>query len=234
MRTYLTTIVVALATVVIALGLFFSGYFVRGLVDQRTAAVPVSDETLERLPNPVGQLVVDGVSVDDDPAWGPEQAAVTIIEFSDYQCPFCGRFFEQTYSTLKDVYGEQVRYVFRDFPLTTIHPGAKESAEAAQCAFEQDRFWDYHDLLFENQQAQDKDSLIGYAADLGLEADAFAACLDSGKYANEVQADVDAGLSYGVAGTPTFFVNGRKVVGAQPFGMFQQIIEEELSNSVGR
>lgn len=169
------------------------------------------------------------VSVDDDPGKGSEDAPVTIVEFSEYQCPFCARFFRETLPVIEKNYirAGKVRLVYRDFPLRG-HQYAQKAAEAAECADEQGKFWDYHDRLFENQNALDTASLKQYARDLGLNAAEFNECLDSSKMASEVQGDVRDGEAYGVSGTPTFFINGTKVVGAQAYAVFQQVIEREL------
>jgi protein-disulfide isomerase len=133
-----------------------------------------------------------------------------------------------------DTYGDRVLFVYRDFPLHSIHPEAGKAAEAAQCADDQGRFWDYHDTVFENQQDW---SGVGvpkfkeYAADLGLDTMAFDECLDSDKYAGEVSDDLLAGQQLGVTGTPTFFINGKMVVGAQSYSVFQNIIDEELAKA---
>jgi len=169
------------------------------------------------------------VSADDDPAIGPEDAPVLIVEFSDFQCSYCARFATETLGQILDTYGDQVRFVYRDFPLTSIHPHAQKAAEATQCAHEQGKYWEYSDLLFQNQQALDVDSLKGYAQQLGLDTDVFNECLDSGQYASEIQKDLTEGQSYGVTGTPTFFINGRLLRGAKPFSAFQAMIEEELA-----
>ncbi len=169
-------------------------------------------------------------SADDDPSLGPLSAPVTIIVFSDYQCPFCARV-EPTLKQVMDTYKEEVRLVFRDFPLG-FHQYAQLAAEASECADEQGKFWEYHDLLFAKQSEW---SPVGinkfkeYALDLGLDASQFNACLESGKYADEVKKDLEEGQAAGVTGTPAFFVNGVLVSGAQPFSTFQQIIEQELN-----
>lgn len=236
MRNQVITAGIALVTVIIALGLFFAGFFVRGYVDQNRGVSAFgangdSQPGENRAPGVVGQLVVNDVSADDDPYRGSEQSPVTIVEFSDFECPYCQSFAEQVLPQLFDVYGEDVRFVFRDFPITSIHPQAFKAAEAAQCAFEQGEFWRYHDLLFQNQGALDLTNLKKSASTLGMDTGIFDDCLDSGSYEEEVQADLEDGQLYGVSGTPTFFINGRKVVGAQPFAVFQQIIEEELEKS---
>jgi len=169
------------------------------------------------------------VSVDDDPAWGPEDAPVTIVEFSDFQCPFCGRFHQQTYPRLRETYGDRIRFVYRDFPILQLHPNALISAQAANCANEQGKYWEYHDLLLTNQDQSDRTALSNFAAQLELNMTAFDECLDSGRYEQEVNADTRAGSGYGVTGTPTFFINGRPLVGAQPYEVFAAMIDEELA-----
>jgi len=170
------------------------------------------------------------VSVDDDPVRGSENAPVTIIEFSEFECPFCGRFFQQTLPQIEENYIKtgKVRHVFRDFPLT-FHQYAQKAAEASECADEQGKFWEYHDKLFENQNALDTGSLKQYAKDLGLDTAKFNSCLDSGKMTSEVQKDFSDGAQSGVSGTPTFFINGIQIVGAQPYSAFEQLIEQELN-----
>lgn len=133
---------------------------------------------------------------------------MTVVEFADFQCPFCRGHSAETLPQLREIYGDRVRYVFRDFPLTQIHPRAFQAAEAAQCAFAQGAFWRYHGLLFENQDALALTDLTQYAASVGLDMVAFESCVESGAYKDEVQADYDAGVEYGVNGTPAFFVNG--------------------------
>lgn len=166
------------------------------------------------------------VSVDDDPAIGPEAAKVTIIEFSDYQCPFCGRS-RSTVNQILETYKDQVRYVFRDFPLS-FHKDAFAAHVAAQCAGEQGKYWDYNNKLFGNQQALKEDSLKQYATDLGLNLEAFNLCLASDKYVKEIQKDMDDGVTAGVTGTPAFFINGVLISGARPFSAFKEIIDNEL------
>lgn len=178
-------------------------------------------------PSPTTGMVE--ASPDDDPAIGPPEAPVLIIEFSDFQCGFCGRFARETLAQILETYGDQVRFVHRDFPLSSIHPHAQKAAEAAQCANEQGKYWDYSDVLYQNQTALEIESLNLYAEQLGLDADAFSECLDSGRYKEEVEKDLTDGRSYGVTATPTFFINGQLLVGAKPFSAFQAVIEEELA-----
>ncbi len=129
---------------------------------------------------------------------------------------------------MQETYQDQVKIVFKDYPLTNIHPHAQKAAEAARCAGEQGKYWEYHDILFANHAALAPELLKKYAADLQLDAAQFAACLDSDKYASAVNKDLAEGTRVGVSGTPAFFINGRFLSGAQPFSAFQQAIEEAL------
>lgn len=169
------------------------------------------------------------------PPLGDPNAPVLIVEFSDYQCPFCLRHFQQTMPKLREQYIDtgKVRYVFKDFPLDSIHPQARKAAEAANCAGKQGQYWAMHDRLFAEQDrwAGNADAVgvfKAFAADLGLDTAAFAACLDGGETAAEIEEDVSEGLVAGVQGTPAFFINGRFISGAQPFEVFQQVIESLL------
>ncbi|MFC1648443.1 DsbA family protein [Nanoarchaeota archaeon] len=170
------------------------------------------------------------VSADDDAVKGKDNAPVEIIEFSDFQCPFCARWYTDTMPQIQKEYIDtgKVKLVFRDFPLNQIHPLAQKASEAAECADDQGKFWEMHDILFENPNALDVASLKQHAADLGMDTDDFDDCLDSGKYTDEVNKDLADGRAAGVSGTPSFFINGKKIVGAHPFATFQQAIDAEL------
>ena len=166
----------------------------------------------------------------DDPVQGGANAAVTLVEFSDFQCPFCAQVMP-TLKRVQETYGDRVRIVWKDFPLTAIHPQAFGAAQAGQCAQEQGKFWELHDRLFANQQALQPESLKTHAVAAGLDAAAFDACLDSGKHADAVQTQMDIATALGVVSTPTVFVNGRLVSGAQPYDAFAKIIDEELARA---
>lgn len=163
---------------------------------------------------------------------GEEKAPITIVEFSEYECPFCKRYVDETYPQIFDEYGDKIRYIFHDYPLP-FHPHAQKMAEVARCAGEQNKYWQMHDLLFKNRETwankQDASTdIAGYAKSLGLDLEKFNSCLDSGKYTQAVKDDMVLGQSVGVQGTPSFFINGKRLVGAQPFESFKAIIEEEL------
>ncbi len=183
-------------------------------------------------PTPTQKIIRYDVSPDDDPSIGPENAPITIIEFSDYQCPYCRRWAEQVEKQLLDTYGDKVRLVYRDFPLTSIHDQAFAAAEAANCAGEQGKYWEYHDALFAQRYGLGQEAYLKYAKDLGLNLDQFAQCLKEHRYKDEVQADLNEAMQIGVRSTPTFFINGIAVVGAQPFEVFQSLIDKELAGEL--
>jgi protein-disulfide isomerase len=165
---------------------------------------------------------------DSDPSIGNPKAKVTIVEFSDFQCPFCLRV-APTLKKIRAAYGDKVRIVWKDFPLTQIHPEAFKAGEAGQCAAEQGKFWEYHDQLFGNQQALMPDDLKKYAVAVGMNGERFNSCLDMSKQAEVVRNGVAQGNRLGINSTPTVFVNGRRVSGAQPYEVFAAAIDEELS-----
>ena len=139
-----------------------------------------------------------------------------------------------TLKRVRETYGDRVRIVWKDFPLTAIHPQAFRAAEAGQCAREQGKFWEYHDRLFANQQTLDVEFLKKYAADTGLDAAKFSACMDTAKYGDRVQEQMGIGARLGVESTPTTFINGRLVSGAQPYEVFAAIIDEELERATAK
>ena len=167
------------------------------------------------------------VSPDDDPAVGPEDAPVVIIEFSDYQCYYCGLFARETLHPLLNLYGDQIRFVYRDFVF--YGPVSLQAAISAECAAEQGAFWPYHDRLFEQQNNLNAELFFALAKELDLDMQAFARCVDDPAVAGEVKADTADGQALGVRGTPTFYINGRVLVGAQPLNAFADIVDEELA-----
>lgn len=165
------------------------------------------------------------------PAHGPKNAPVTLVEFSDFQCPYCARVVP-TVEQVKETYGKNVRVVFRQFPLRSIHPQAQKAAEASLCAKDQGKFWELHDAMFADQSKLSVADLKSTAESIGLEAEAFSQCLDNAEYAEEVQADLDAGAALGVTGTPALFVNGRPLPGgAVPFDQVAELIDDELERA---
>lgn len=171
------------------------------------------------------------VSVDDDPFIGPADAQITIVEFSDYECPYCTKWHDEVWPRIQEEYSGQVRLVYRDFPLN-IHSNATLAAEAANCAGEQDSYWQYHAALFRAEQGLSQSAFQKYAQELGLIETDFNQCLDSRRYQEEVQADFEYAVQLGVKSTPTFFINGIILIGAQPFEAFQDVIERELAGEI--
>ncbi len=177
------------------------------------------------------------VSEDNDAFLGPKNAKVALVEFSDFQCPFCRRFWKETLPQLKKNFIDtgKIKFVYRDFPLD-FHPSAMPAAQAAECAGEQGKFWEFHDKIFQEQDRRgtgtvqfNVSDIKKWAAELGLGPDKFNNCLDSGKYEEEVKKDYADGSGYGVSGTPTVFVNGDPIIGAQPYEIFKAAIERALN-----
>lgn len=184
-------------------------------------------------PNQTGETPRYDIQItEDDPVLGSENAPVTIIEFSDYECPYCQRYHDQTFRQILVTYGDQIRYVFKDLPLTSIHPNAVPAANAAHCAHEQNAFWDFHNLLFSMQLGLNDAAYFSYADQLGLDQTAFEECFREDRYVQIVLQDtsiltaINAPLS-----TPTFFINGQYLAGAQPFSEFARIIDAELEST---
>lgn len=167
------------------------------------------------------------VHIGNDPSTGNKNASVLIIAFSDYECPFCKKA-EQTIKNILEKYPDEIVYIFKDYPLTRTHPNAYNSALAAECAKEQAKFWEYHNLLFEHSDQLEIQYLKEYAKLLELDTEKFNNCLETQQYKHEVEKDIQTANSVGVTGTPIFFINGIKVIGAQPEHEFIKIINNEL------
>lgn len=229
-----TSIIVS--AILIAVSIFYNTKLVLEQMDgggklQAQAPIQVGSPTAQVPSEPTGPVKV--ASRKDAPVLGKSSAKVEIVEFTDFQCPFCQRFFKEAYKQIKEKYVDtgKAKIVFRHYPLP-FHSNAQKAGEAAECANRQGRFVQYHDVLFEKMQADgtglDAESLKTYAKDLGLNASKFNQCLDGGETTEIVKKDMEEGQTAGVSGTPTFFVNGVKLVGAQPFSSFEQAIEAEL------
>lgn len=225
-RGYLYAAIIPLTFVVgLAVGYLFWG---RPTEDARAAPPMVDVPPAALAQEPAGPTRFD-ISVDDDPAIGPEDAPITIVEFSDFNCPFCRKWHVETFYELMDAYPDQIRFVYRDLPVVgggTVGFGA---AIAANCAGEQDAYWDYHNALLSGEYALDIAGFQQYATDLGLDLEAFEACIEDDRYAQEVQDDLRYGASLGITGTPTFFINGIPIIGAQPLLQFMNVIDSELN-----
>lgn len=200
-------------------------YLQQQRADEARSAFYASLEEDNAVEYKLGPFRVD-VAAEGAPAKGPADAPVTIVEFSDFECPYCSRVVPAL-DKLVDEYGDKVRLVFRHFPLN-FHENAQKASEASLCAADQGKFWEMHDLMFEEQQQLAVQNLKEKAERLGLDTGAFNECLDSDQYAEQVQADLQAGVVAGVQGTPAMFINGRFLSGAQPYEAIAAIVDEEL------
>ncbi|MBZ0286532.1 MAG: thioredoxin domain-containing protein [Anaerolineae bacterium] len=167
------------------------------------------------------------VAADSDPAQGPEDAQVVMVEFSDFNCTYCRRFASETLQPLLDEYGDRIRFVYRDYPILTNT--SVLASLAGECLNEQGKFWEFHNVVFSQQISLDEETLKGLAGDVGADVDAFATCLTEQRHLEEVRADYVDGQSLGIRGTPMFFINGRPLSGALPYEQFATIIEQELA-----
>jgi len=210
-------------------GIFFKNNSTTGkiVVDEAPSIPTPSQPSQAPTPSPVVNI-----EIGDSPVKGDANAPVTLVEFSDYECPFCGRHFQQTYPQIISQYVDtgKVKIVFKDFPLS-FHPQAQKAAEAARCFREQkgdDGYFKYHDYLYKNQQSLSIDNYKKWARDLGADGPKFDTCLDSNKFRQAVIDSLNYGQQVGVQGTPGFFINGKSLSGAQPYSAFRQLIEESL------
>lgn len=195
---------------------------------------PTSQPSVQDSAPLVAPLPVE-VSVDDDAVLGDPNAPITMIEFSDFECPFCQKFFSNSLPPIIENYINtgKVKLVYRDYPLSN-HPNAFPAAEAAECAEEQGAYYAMHDLIFENMSlwnsaADPVPVFKQFSADLGLDVSGFDECMDSRQMQAEVSKDIQDGIAAGVSGTPTFFINGQKIVGAQPFSVFSGLFDSILA-----
>ena len=229
---------------------FFAGVYVSNFdsnqVSEEELQETISKLELKLLQNqlPTGQPTpIVKISADDDPVIGDPNAPISIIEFSDFQCPFCARFHIQTLPSILEEYVDQgkVKLIFRDFPIQNIHPNALPASVAAECANEQDKFKEMHDELFDNQKEwsglETANAMLlfsKYALEIGLEQEIFDSCLTNGKYIEEIRNDLNDGRTYGVSGTPGFFIGNDQIgyvelKGAQPFESFKKVIDAQLN-----
>jgi protein-disulfide isomerase len=199
------------------------------LNEKRRSAFMTYLESLKKAGKVENHLPPYRVTIDGGKSYrkGPANAPIEIIEFSDFQCPYCTRGIEVVEEVLAH-YGDKVSVVFRHFPLS-FHEDAHLAAQGSECAGDQGKFWDYHDLLFQNQRALKRPQLSTYAGQLGLDAAKFDKCLDDGTHAAKVDGDMEAGAMVGMNGTPGFYINGIPLTGAVPFDNFKQVIDAELA-----
>lgn len=220
----LVLIAIGLMLISVILFLILTFSFYRQIKSSQESA-PLS------LPGPVAQAPAQNtfeLITETDPYLGSRDAQVKIVEFSDFECPYC----RQSFMIMRELtaqYGSQILYIYRDFPASEIHPNAQKAAEAGGCANEQGKFWPLHDKIFLNQDKITISDLKKYALQGGLDQKQFNQCLDSGKYELEVKQDLADGITAGVRGTPTFFINGQKIAGVVPTKTFKEIIDQLLS-----
>jgi protein-disulfide isomerase len=201
-----------------------SGYLIWGRESKKTA-----DNPQYQIPDDIQRF---DVSEDDDPSWGRDNAPITIIEFSDYECPYCRKWHLEVWPQIQKKYKNKVRLVYRDFPLENIHFNATPAASAANCANEQGAYWEFSEALFSMKYDFNVSTYQNYAQELNLDMDSFNECIESKRYNEEILADLNDARSLGIQSTPTFFVNGLAVVGAQPYDLFEFIIEKELAGEI--
>jgi protein-disulfide isomerase len=237
--------------IITGIAAFFAGSFVSNLSSEQISQKELDNAIAElelkilekQLPTKQPSIPLE-ISADNDPVIGNPDAPITIIEFSDFQCPFCARFHIQTLPTIMEEYIEKgsVKLVFRDFPIQSIHPNAVPASVAAECANEQGKFKQMHDILFEKQNEWSNLETVyaielfnQYSEQINLEQEQFSSCLSTAKYVKEIQNDLDDGRTYGVTGTPGFFIGNQQIgfvelKGAQPFESFKNVIDKQLGN----
>jgi len=176
------------------------------------------------------ELIRYDVNRADLPALGPADAPIVLVEFSDYQCPYCKRWHDDVFPRLVAEYGDKIKFVYRNLPV--IRPNSADAAQASYCADEQGAYWEYHDALFTYSYGFNDQAYEQYARDLGLDVEALMECYRSGRYALTVDEDLQFARSMGIGSTPTFFLNGIPIVGAQPYDIFKQIIDLELAGKL--
>jgi protein-disulfide isomerase len=212
-----------------------TGYVAWGMGSTPTAAQTAGQGNVPVVEAPVAtqepQYKRYDIPIQGAYALGPQDAPITIIEFSDFQCPFCRRWHDEVYEPLLAAYPGQVRMVYRNLPLTSIHPDAFSAAEAAMCAGDQDAFWPYHEKLF-SSESLGSEVYTRYAQELSLDMPSFETCMREHKFQEAVQIDSDFAIDLGISSTPTFFINGLAIVGAQPLDVFKQVIDKELAGEI--
>ena len=246
-------ILICLVVITMIIAAFFVGYYVSNIdsnaVSQKELQNAVSKLELKILQNqlptkqqtpPLPTKVI--ISIDDDPMKGNPDAKITIIEFSDFQCPFCAKFHKDTLPLLEKNYIStgKVNFVYRDFPIQSIHPNAVPAALASECADDQGKYWEIHDMILQNQNnwkslsiEQSINLFSKYAYEIGLNDIEFDTCMVTEKHLDEIRGDLNDGRIYGITGTPGFFVGNEKIgftklIGAQPFSSFQKVLDEQL------
>lgn len=230
-------------TAALIVAAFLGGYVVGNFGQTKTVLQNIPAPIPTQAPTQPNAQARIAISLGDSPVKGDPNAPVTMVEFSDFQCPFCGEFYTQTLPQVTQNYIDsgKVKLVYKNLPLENLHPNARAAALAAECANEQGKFWEYHDMLFESQNSwaslgsvNATNTFKQYASQLGLDTNSFNSCVDTAKYTDKVNKDSQDGTNYGATGTPTFFIGNDKkgyikLVGAQPFSAFKLELDSELS-----
>ena len=215
--------------VLLLISIFTHGFGFGG--DTPTAAAPADVPKADPKPEPAPapQLTVDDVDLEGVPFIGDEDAELTMVIYDDFECPFCVRFETQAWPKIKENYIDtgKAKLYYKHFPLG-FHQYAQLAAEASECAYDQDKFWEMHDHIFENQGDLSEDNLVAWAEEFELDMDDFNECLDTHKYAEKVKKSMAEGQKVGVQGTPSMLIDDELVVGAQPFEAFEKVIESKL------
>ncbi|MDD5626712.1 MAG: thioredoxin domain-containing protein [Patescibacteria group bacterium] len=198
-------------------------------IEEGTEAAPSAPSADNPSQMVAGSAGYNNLAGEGNPSWGPEGAKVTIVEFSDFLCPYCAEFAKTALPQLKSKYGTRVKFVFRDLPIENIHPLSPLAHEMGECAWEQGKFWELHDLIFANSARITESLLASLAEKAGLEMTKFNTCMNQGESKLKIMEDLDAGISAGISATPTLFVNNQKVEGAVSFEELSGIIEAELN-----
>lgn len=189
---------------------------------------PGSDPGPMNAVEPGERVTVEGVDVTRDPALGPEDAPVTIVEFSDFECPFCARFANNTAPVLRRQYGDRIRWIFVNNPLQSIHPRAYDAGLAGECAAEQGKFWEFYDAVFTGRHGLSNSDLMAIGREVGVDMERYRTCFENAEYAEEMAEDIKEGQKFYILGTPTFFINGHRLEGAQPPEAFAAVIDSIL------
>jgi len=231
-RSWIATIVTVTVLVLLSMFVWRVLHYVQLI---RSGEISVSDYNFAQsfttstalASTPITDGVFDVVTT-DDPSLGNPRAPVTIVEFADFGCPY-SKEVSFVMRELAAKYPDDVYYVYRDFPLTELHPIAQMAAEAGECADDQGKFWEFHDKIYQNQLSLDENSFVQFAQQLNMNVDQFESCLDSGRHTDEVLEDYAAGLEASVRGTPTFFFNGNRVAGSVPAEIMEALVESILA-----
>ncbi|MCL4562356.1 MAG: DsbA family protein [Chloroflexi bacterium] len=231
-RSHLYAVLLPLAFVVgLSVGYLFWGHPAQNAPAPASQPVAQAKTPAAQNSTPAAPTRYD-IPIDGEETLGPANAPITLIEFSDYECPYCRKWHDEVFTKLLEAYPNKIRFVYRDFPLEGLHQNATAAAEAAHCAGEQGKYWEFADKLFTAEQSLGADAYKKYATDLSLDATKFDECLTTRRFQSKVENSYNFASQLGIRSTPTFFINGLALVGAQPYEVFQQVIDQELAGQI--